>query len=64
MAKIIPTYYLHGVEAIPVDVIADKDRAAVVKHGSQRVLYSVRLESSGSGAAVRAGRRRVLASPR
>jgi hypothetical protein len=27
MAKIIPTCYLHGIEAIPVDVIEDGDRA-------------------------------------
>jgi hypothetical protein len=38
---------LVGIAADPVDVIVDKDRAAVVKHNCQRVLYSIRLESSG-----------------
>jgi hypothetical protein len=30
MAKMIPTYYLHGIEAIPIDVIAGEDRAKIV----------------------------------
>jgi hypothetical protein len=30
MAKMIRTYYLHGIEAIPIDVIAGEDRAKIV----------------------------------
>jgi hypothetical protein len=48
MVKVIPTSYLHGIEAIPVDVIANKDGAKIIEHNGRRVLYSVRLDSSGS----------------
>jgi hypothetical protein len=30
MAKMIPTYYLHGIEAIRIDVIVGEDRAKIV----------------------------------
>ena len=47
-------YALVGIEADPVDVVVDEDRAKVVEPGGRRVLHSVRLESTESASSVNA----------
>ena len=43
MRKAASCYALVGIEAVPVYVIVDGDRATIVEHGGRRVLGSVRL---------------------
>jgi hypothetical protein len=46
------SFALVGIEAVPVDVIVDGDRAEVVERTRRRVFHSVRLESTGSVASL------------
>jgi hypothetical protein len=41
-----------GLDALPVDVVVDEDRAKVVEPGVRRVLHSVRLEMAESASSV------------
>jgi hypothetical protein len=63
MAKMIPTYCLHGIEAIPIDVIVDDDRAKIVESKIGRIDYSVKLESTASVSSITAHIVNVQTSP-
>jgi hypothetical protein len=42
MAQPIPTYALYGLDAIPAEVIVERDRVRVVERQSHRTLHEVK----------------------
>jgi hypothetical protein len=42
MCKTIPTFYLHGLDAIPADVIVEGDTVRVTERGTSRALHGVK----------------------
>jgi hypothetical protein len=45
MCQTIPTYYLHGLDEIPADVIIQRDGVRVAERGTGRTLVDVKRES-------------------
>ena len=45
MFKTIPTYSLYGLDAIPADVIVQRDGVRVVERGTGRTFFDVKQES-------------------
>ena len=45
MCQTIATYYVYGLDAIPADVIVQRDRVRMVERGSGRTLVDVKQES-------------------
>jgi hypothetical protein len=54
MSAILSSYWLVGIEALPVEVRVDGDRVSVVDPETDQILRSVRLEATLSGDSVAA----------
>jgi hypothetical protein len=51
MAQPIHTYFLRGLDAIPAEVLVDRDRVRVVERQTRRTLHEVKREPSSSAPA-------------